>query len=140
MAHRDYDYLLAQKNWAVVGVSEDQENFAQKIYFALKKTGHNVYAINPRREEFLGEPCYSSVAALPVVPDVVNVVVRPQVGMGVVEEAARLGVKAVWLQPGANAPPVADRGRELGLIVVDEACVLSELAKSALFESALPWD
>ena len=102
--YKDYGVLLEKKIWAVSGVSENQENFAGKIYFALKKAGREVYAINPRLEKFFEQQCYPSVAALPRRPEVINVVVRPEIGIGLIEEAARLGVRYVWLQPGANSP------------------------------------
>jgi predicted CoA-binding protein len=127
--YKDYDVLLEKKCWAVAGVSESQENFASKIYFALKKAGHTVYAINPRLEKFFGQPCYPSLSALPTLPEVINVVVRPEIGIGLIEEAARLGVRYVWLQPGANSPEALGRGEGLGLAVVADACVLAELAK-----------
>jgi predicted CoA-binding protein len=127
--YQDYDVLLGEKCWAVAGVSENTDNFAGKIYLALKEDGHTVYAINPRLGKFFDQPCYPSVAALPVRPEVINIVVRPQIGIGLMEEAARLGVRYIWLQPGANSPEAVSRGEELGLTVVADACVLAELAK-----------
>ncbi|MDR3349243.1 MAG: CoA-binding protein [Acidaminococcales bacterium] len=127
--YKDYGALLEKKCWAVAGVSENKENFAGKIYFALKDSGHTVYAINPRLEKFFGQPCYPSISALPVLPEVIGVVVRPQIGIGLMEEAARLGVRYIWLQPGANSPEAISRGEGLGLTVVADACVLAELAK-----------
>jgi predicted CoA-binding protein len=36
----------------------------------------------------------------------------------VLEEIARISVKEVWLNPGADSPAVVERARDLGLPVV----------------------
>ena len=125
--HTNYEQALAQKIWAVVGVSENQESFACKIYKQLQSAGYTVYAVNPRLKELFGETCYASLSALPERPDAVSVVVRPEIGINVVQEAANLGIPYLWLQPGANAPEVISRGGELGLKVIGDACLLVAL-------------
>lgn len=48
--------------------------------------------------------------------------------LGVVEEAGKLGVTRLWLQPGSESAEVLSRAEELGLeIIHGEPCVLVEL-------------
>lgn len=48
--------------------------------------------------------------------------------LGVVEEAGRLGVTRLWLQPGSESAEVLSRAEELGLqLIHGEPCVLVEL-------------
>lgn len=119
--------MLAMKNWAVVGATDNQEKFGYKIFKALKAAGYNVYPVNPGINEIHGEKCYSSLADLPSVPEVVNVVVPPKVGEQIMNNCAEIGIKNVWLQPGANAKNVVEMAKKLGLNVVDQHCVLVEL-------------
>ena len=53
-------------------------------------------------------------------------VVSPKRGKEVIEEAAKLGVKYVWLQPGTYNNTIMDLIEEKGLKAV-QACVLVAL-------------
>lgn len=119
--------MLALRNWAVVGATDNTEKFGYKIFKALKAAGYNVYPVNPGINEIIGEKCYPSLKDLPMVPEVVNVVVPPKVGEQIMNNCAEIGIKNVWLQPGANASSVVELAKNLGLSVVDQHCVLVEL-------------
>ncbi|RDV80720.1 CoA-binding protein [Ammonifex thiophilus] len=116
--------FLRKKRWAVVGASRDPQKYGHRIYFQLKELGYEVYAVNPNCHKIDGDPCYPSLSALPVLPEVVNIVVPPQVAEQVVEEAIRLGIKQIWLQPGAESPAVLEAAERAGLRVVYGQCVL----------------
>lgn len=119
--------MLQMKNWAVVGATDNTEKFGYKIYKTLKAAGYNVYPVNPGITEILGDTCYPALKDLPVIPEVVNVVVPPKVGEQIMNNCAELGIKNVWLQPGANAASVVETAQKLGLTVVDQNCILVEL-------------
>lgn len=121
------DAMLQTKNWAVVGATDNTEKFGYKIFKALKAAGYNVYPVNPGIKEILGDKCYPALKDLPVVPDVVNVVVPAKVGEQIMCNCSELGVKNVWLQPGANAASVVQLAKNFDLNVVDQNCVLVEL-------------
>ena len=57
--------------------------------------------------------------------DVVDLVINPVKGVGVVEEMAKLGIKNLWIQPGASSPDVLAIAAKHG-IAVHEGCVLVE--------------
>ena len=120
------DSILQLKNWAVVGATDNTDKFGFKIYKALKEAGYNVYPVNPGIEEILGDKCFPTLKDIPVKVDVVNVVVPPRVGEQIMKNCAELGIKNVWLQPGANAVSVVELANKLGLNVVDQ-CVLVDL-------------
>lgn len=115
--------MLDQKIWAVVGANQDRNKFGNKIYRRLKEKGYEVYAVNPGYEEVEGDPCYKDLASLPRVPDVIDMVVPPKRGLSVIEDAAKLGVKYVWLQPGTHDDALMERIGELGLTAL-QGCVL----------------
>ena len=115
--------MLEKKVWAVVGANRNPEKFGNRIYKRLKKKGYEVYAVNPGYDTVEGDPCYPSLSALPVVPDVLDFVIPPARGMTVVEEAAALGIRYLWLQPGTYDDALMARIAELGLEAV-QGCVL----------------
>ena len=113
-----------QRRWAVVGVSDNREKFGNKIYRDLKEAGYDVYGVNPKLETIEGDTCYASLKDLPVKPDVVNVVVPPQVGPAVVAECLELGLKRIWFQPGAESEAAVAQARAGGMDVVHDACIM----------------
>lgn len=112
------------KTWAVIGVSENREKFGNKIYQDLRNAGYTVYGVNPKLENIEGDPCYKDLASLPEKPDVVNVVVPPQLGLSVVKQCVEQDIKNIWFQPGAESDEAVDKARELGMNVVANACIM----------------
>ncbi len=127
--------FLRQKNWAVFGASANERKFGHKIYKLLLRYGHEVYAVNPKETEIAGAPCYSSLADLPVVPDVVDFVVPPAVALTALPACKALGIKRVWLQPGVNTPEVVALARSLDLEVIDYTCVMVESNQLAILKN-----
>lgn len=117
--------LLKLKNWVVVGASENKEKYGYKIFKRLKDLGYNVLPVNPNYETILGEKCYPNLMSLPQKPDVINLVVSPKYGLKTIEEAAELGIKYIWLQPGTYNNELLDLAKEKGVETL-QACVLVE--------------
>ena len=97
---------IEKKVWAVVGATNNKDKFGCRIYKRLLKAGYEVYPVNPGIAEIDGAKCYATIADLPVIPDVVNIVVPSKIAVEIVKEAAEKGVKIVWLQPGSDKPEV----------------------------------
>jgi len=117
------ELMLEKKVWAVVGANQNPEKFGNRIYRKLKNRGYEVYAVNPLYDSVEGDPCYKDLSSLPKLPDVVNMVVSPKRAKPVLEEAARLGIRYVWFQPGTYDDEVMEVAKELGLETA-LACVL----------------
>ncbi|AFM00461.1 MULTISPECIES: CoA-binding protein [Desulfitobacterium] len=118
--------FLEQKTWAVVGVSKDPAKFGTKVYHRLKQSGYTVYPINPKLSEIDGEPCFPSLNALPVLPDVVSLIVPPHISEQIVDQCAQLGIKRIWMQPGAESDEALSKGRENHIKLITHECVLVE--------------
>ena len=117
--------LLDQEVWAVVGASRDPERFGYKIFTALRRFGYRVYPVTPSAAEIDGERAYPDLASLPEVPDVVDTVVPPKVTARIVGEAAALGLKRLWLQPGSESAEAIADAEARGLRVVHHACAMA---------------
>ena len=55
--------------------------------------------------------------------------VPPEIGMAVVEDLARKGVKEVWFNPGSESPALVARATALGLAAI-EACSIVGIGDS----------
>jgi len=97
---------LKMKNWAVVGATDKNNKFGYKIYKRLKQNGYNVFAVNPNIEQLLGDRVYDSLAEIEAEIDVVDLVVNPKIGIKVMEEIDKKGIKYVWAQPGARSSEI----------------------------------
>lgn len=122
--------MLGLNVWAVVGANTDPEKYGNKIYRTLKGRGYTVYAVNPKYDKVEGDPCYPDLTALPVKPDVINLVVSPKLGKSAIEEAAKLGISNIWMQPGTYNSDLLALIDGKGLQAV-QACVLVALAARA---------
>jgi predicted CoA-binding protein len=120
--------MLAKQRWAVVG-NHAKNPVLERIADRLKAHGKDVHRVNspgktipPAEFNFLGE--------VPGTIDVVDVVCNPAMGLKVVEEAAKLGIKAMWFQPGADDSEVVAKAKDAG-IEVHCGCVLIDLPERA---------
>jgi predicted CoA-binding protein len=120
------DEAVNARVWAIVGASENQSKFGNRIYRDLKRAGYTVYGVNPNAETADGDPVYPTLNDLPEKPDVVDVVVPSWVGRGIADNAAEQGIRIFWLQPGAESPELIEHAQSLGLDVIHDACAMVE--------------
>lgn len=122
--------LRRSRSVAIVGASE---NPARASYFVAtylqSSSPYDVYFVNPRATEILGQPVYASLADLPVVPDIVDVFRRHDDLPGVAQEAVDVGAKALWLQLGSWNEEAAAIAENAGLSVVMDRCIKIEHAR-----------
>ena len=68
---------------------------------------------------------YAHLAELPLVPESLSIVTPPAVTRRVVTEAINVGVKQIWMQPGAEDKTASDAARKSGIDVIDDgSCIL----------------
>jgi predicted CoA-binding protein len=116
--------FVNRKVWAVVGASQDRNKFGNRVFRSLRDAGYTVYPVNPSVDEVEGAKVYPSLAALPQVPEVVDLVVPPPITEKVVEQAHELGLTRIWMQPGAESEAAIEYCREHGIEVIYDACAM----------------
>lgn len=126
--------MMKKKVWAVVGANTDPEKYGYKIYRKMKENGYRVYPVNPMYEEIEGDKCYPNLSSLPEAPEAIDMVVSPKRGIPIVEEAARLGIKNICLQPGTVSDELLKLAEEKGIRTV-QACVLVAMITMKATES-----
>lgn len=115
--------LRESQTFAVLGVNQDPESYANKILHKLREKHKTAYPINPKYPMLFGEQVFEDLEKTPSVPDVVVFVVNPTIGIRYLESVKDLGIKAIWLQPGTISMELLEKAKALGIETV-EACVL----------------
>jgi predicted CoA-binding protein len=112
---------------AVVGLSSRPERAGYYVPAYLQEQGYRIIPVNPYLEsEVLGERPYPDLASVPEPFDLVLLFRKSEAVPPFVEEAIRIGAKAVWMQLGIAHPEAAERARAAGLDVVMDRCILVE--------------
>lgn len=109
---------------AVVGASNDPAKYGNVIVRNLAAKGYTVLPVNPREDEIAGLKAYPSLEAVPGPVHIVDVVTPPAVTRKVLEEAARLGLPAVWLQDGSWDDSVLEVAVKAPFKTVYDACIM----------------
>jgi hypothetical protein len=93
------DDFLAQKRIAVAGVSRNKGHHpvGNLIYDRLKKSGHDVFAVNPNMQTFEGDRCYPDLRSIPGGVDGVVIITRPETTEKIVRDCNDAGVRRVWM-------------------------------------------
>ena len=91
--------FLAQKRIAVAGVSRDNSHHpaGNLIYRRLKRTGYEVFPVNPHMQTFDGDRCYPKLQSIPSGVDGVVIITRPEVTVRIVHDCNDAGVRRVWM-------------------------------------------
>ncbi|PFG21119.1 CoA-binding protein [Serinibacter salmoneus] len=122
--------LRRSRRVAIVGASGNPSRASYFVAsYLLSSSDFEVYLVNPRASEILGQPVYASLADLPHPPDIVDVFRRHDDLPGVLDEALGAGARTLWLQLGSWHDDVARRGHEAGLEVVMDRCLKIEHAR-----------
>jgi predicted CoA-binding protein len=117
------------KSVAVIGASSNRSKFGNKALRAFLRQGYTVFAINPNEASVEGQTTFASVLDVPGTIDMATVYVQPDVGVQVMEDIARKGIREVWLNPGADAPEVVARAEALGVKTI-QACSIIGIGDS----------
>ncbi|XP_006460724.1 hypothetical protein AGABI2DRAFT_192336 [Agaricus bisporus var. bisporus H97] len=120
--------FLSSPNFAVVGASKDKTKFGTKILQWYQARNFKVTPVHPKEGELEGLATVSSLKELASPSTTsVSVVTPAKVTLNVLKEAKELGVPALWIQPGAEGPEIADYIKENGLenrVVYGGPCLL----------------
>ena len=89
--------FLAQKRIAVAGVSRNNSHHpaGNLIYHRLKKTGHDVFPVNPNLQTFDGDRCYPDLQSIPGGVDGVVIITRPETTERIVRYCSAARVRRV---------------------------------------------
>lgn len=115
--------LKDSQTFAVLGVNQDFDSYANKILRKLREKHKIAYPVNPKYTSLFNEIIYERLENIPTVPEVVVFVVNPTIGLEYLQTIKDLGIKTIWLQPGTISDELLAKAKELDLEAID-ACVL----------------
>ena len=118
------DDFISSKRIAVVGMSRSGKKFGNVVGKELKSKGYEIYPIHPDVQEIDGMTCYPDLKSLSGKVDGVWIAISPKKVPAVLEDAAEIGLKNIWLQQGAWSKEVQQSIDQLGLSVVSKKCIL----------------
>lgn len=122
------DEFLAGELFAVAGASRNRSKYGNKVLRAYLQAGRRAIPINPHETQVEGVHCVASVTALTESVHGLSIITPPEVTLGIVEEAARTGIRRVWMQPGAESEEAIETARSAGMLVIAGGpCVLVAL-------------
>ncbi|KUO70662.1 MAG: hypothetical protein APF81_25880 [Desulfosporosinus sp. BRH_c37] len=99
---KNINVLFNPASIAVVGASPDVWRIGYNILQSIVEGCFQgqIYLVNGKYKQIMGLPCYSGLAELPVVPELVVLAVNQYVTVEQIELCARLGVKGVICSAG----------------------------------------
>ncbi len=113
--------------FAVIGASHRRRKYGNKVLRCYLQNGRLAYPVNPNLETVEGRACYPNLTALTEHTPIhaASIITPSRITEQVVEEAGRLGIQHLWMQPGAESDHAIQRAVELGInVIAGGPCIL----------------
>ena len=119
---------------ALVGISDRPERASHEVMQFLQHHGYRVIPVNPQitGEHVLGEYVWASLDQIGEPIDIVDIFRRSEAAGEVVDDAIRVGARAVWMQLGVVDEAAAARAEAAGLQVVMDDCPKQAISRLGL--------
>ena len=124
MINQDYTY-------AIIGASNNEEKYGNKILKDLLNKKFNLIPINPKEKEILGLNCYATLSEFYENKnkenksiDVVIFVVPPKITEKILFEVKKLNINKVWMQPGSESEKAINFCKENNLEIIYNSCIM----------------
>ena len=114
--------FMDKQNWVVIGDVLNEAKPAARVVSTLREAGKTVHLVNPRDKTGTCKPTLSAVED-PV--EVVDLIINSRDGIKQVEQMVSLGIKQIWIQPGAGSEEILALCRANG-IEIFQGCVMVE--------------
>lgn len=118
--------LKNSRTVAVVGLSRDPSKDSYRVASYLKGAGYHVIPVNPSATNIMGEKTYKNLLEIPVKIDLVDIFRPSDEVPKIVEQAIKIGAKAVWMQLGIVNKKAAEEAEKAGLDVIMDKCIMVE--------------
>lgn len=125
------DLLSSVRTIALVGASDNPGRASFGVMERLQQHGYRVIPVNPRitGEHVHGEYVWRELDQIGEPIDMVDIFRRSEEVGPIVDEAIKVGAKAIWMQIGVINPEAAAKAEAAGLKVVMDRCPKIELGR-----------
>jgi predicted CoA-binding protein len=128
-AIKEKEILEQSKTIAIVGLSPDKEKPSNIVANYLITHGFRIIPVNPGYDEILGEKSYKTLSDITEKIDIVDIFMRSEKILPVVEEATKLKPRAIWLQLGIINEEAKKLVEDAGIAFFMNVCVKQEHEK-----------
>jgi uncharacterized protein len=120
--------FLSARRVAVVGASQDRSKYGNKVLRAYLQNDYEAVPVNPTAKEVEGLAAFPDLASVPGTLDAVSIITPPPITEKVVQNAIDLGIKHIWMQPGAESQRAIKAAEAAGAnVIASGPCVLVAL-------------
>ena len=126
------EQFLDGKPHAVVGASANRQKYGNMVLRNYLQKNREVYAVNPGTDEIEGVPSFKNLTQIGKPMHGISIITPPAVTEAVVEEAIELGIKHIWMQPGAESNSAIASAEKAGInVIAGGPCLLVVLGFQA---------
>jgi predicted CoA-binding protein len=119
------DAFLKGTVFAVAGASSNRAKYGNMVLRCYVQRGLTAYPVNPNEKVIEGLEAYPDLASLPTKPHGVSIITPRWVTARIVDDAIALGIKHLWMQPGAESHEAIARAEAAGVSVIHSGpCLL----------------
>lgn len=120
--------FLEGGRFAVVGASANREKYGNKVLRVYQQNKLDVVPVNPTGGEIEGLTAYADLPSIPGTIDGVSIITPPKITEQVVVQALALGIKNIWMQPGAESDAAVELAEAAGAnVIAGGPCILVSL-------------
>ncbi|CAO3632486.1 unnamed protein product [Cunninghamella blakesleeana] len=118
--------FMNSKQFAVVGASSSRSKYGNRVLRWYQANNLNVIPVHPKEVAIEGVNTINSINELKEPESTgVSIITPPSVTLQVLKDCQKLGIKNIWLQPGAEDKAVLDYANQVGLdIIAGGPCIL----------------
>ncbi|MBA4417267.1 MAG: CoA-binding protein [Syntrophus sp. (in: bacteria)] len=120
------EILKSSRTIAIVGLSPVEGKPSNGVAIYLQKAGYRIIPVNPGHEEILGEKSYKSLSAIPEKVDIVDIFMRSEKVVPVVEEAVTIKPRCIWLQLGIKSEEGKAVAEKHNIAFIMDKCIKQE--------------
>jgi predicted CoA-binding protein len=114
----DIKQFLDGSPFAVVGASTDRNKYGNKVLRCYLQHDLPVIPVNPSAKSVEGIPAFPDLHSIDQPVHAISIITPPAVTRQMVQEAGSLGIRYVWMQPGAEDDEAIQSARRLGMTVI----------------------
>ena len=110
--------FMSGESFAVAGASSNREKYGNKVLRCYLQQGHVAIPVNPAATEVEGIPAVKSLSNIDPVPHGLSIITPSPVTEKVVAEAIELGIRHIWMQPGAESESAVAACEDAGVNLI----------------------
>ena len=122
------EQFLKGSFFAVVGASNNRSKFGNRVLRFYQRLGLEVVPVNPNADVIEGLASVDCLSNLSTLPHGVSIITPRNVTEQIVDELVTLGIKNVWMQPGAESSHSIDVCESAGINLLHSGpCILVDV-------------